>query len=173
MAPLHALRNCRMSAIVLPDTSVYLNILDIPGKNQDRTTILDEFNNKINHNDYFLLPMATIWETGNQIADLANGTLRYHYGEKLVKDVSMALNGDSPYRPTHFPSREEFFLWLGDFPDYVQRNKSDKKIREGVSLSDFSIIKEWEVTRKRHNMSQVLIWSLDSDLAGYNSGIRL
>ena len=57
-----------MSAIVLLDTSVYLNILDVPGWNQERDTILDEFEIRVGDDDIFLLPMATIWETGNHIA---------------------------------------------------------------------------------------------------------
>lgn len=161
-----------MSALVLLDTSVYLNVLDVPNYNQDRNDILDEFEIRFKDNNLFFLPMATIWETGNHIADLASGAIRYQYGKKLVEDVTKAIRGDVPYRPTHFPTREEFLVWLSEFPVHVQRNKSDKKIREGVSLSDLSIIKEWEATRDRHNMSRVLIWSLDSDLAGYDTGVR-
>jgi hypothetical protein len=161
-----------MSALVLLDTSVYLNILDVPSFNQDREVILDEFEIRFQDQDLFFLPMATIWETGNHIADLANGSIRYQYGKKLLEDITKAINGEVPYRATHFPSREEFLAWLAEFPEYVQRNKNDKKIREGVSLSDLSIIKEWEATRDRHPMSHVLIWSLDSDLAGYDTGVR-
>jgi hypothetical protein len=64
-----------VSAIVLLDTSVYLNILDVPGYNQDREEILDEFLHRIEDNDLFFLPMATIWETGNHISTLPNGRL--------------------------------------------------------------------------------------------------
>lgn len=161
-----------MSDIVLIDTSVYLNILDVPGFNQDREDIFNQFQNRIGHNDYFLLPMATIWETGDHIADLSSGGLRYQLGIKLVGDVSDAFEGNAPYRPTFFPSREEFFEWLKDFPDYVKHSKSEKKQREGISLSDLSIIKEWESTRAKHNMTRVLIWSLDSDLCNYDTGKR-
>ena len=161
-----------MSAIVLLDTSVYLNILDVTGNNQDRDAVLAEFEIRILDGDYFFLPMAAIWETGNHIADLENGDVRYAFGNKLVDDVTKAINGDTPYRPTHFPSREEFLAWLAEFPDRVKINKSDKKIREGMSLSDLSILKEWETTRARHNMSRVLIWSLDSDLMGYDTGAK-
>lgn len=48
-----------MSDIVLLDTSVYLNVLDVPGFNQDRDEILDEFAVRVESGDYFLLPMAT------------------------------------------------------------------------------------------------------------------
>jgi len=157
-----------MSSIVLLDTSVYLNVLDVPVWNQDRVEILNEFASRIANGDYFLLPMATIWETGNHIADLNSGGLRRKYAEVLRDDVQNAVQGVTPYSATHFPSREEFLSWLVDFPTYAQMNKSHKKVREGVSLADMSIIKEWERECGRHSMSRVLIWSLDSDLSGYD-----
>ena len=159
-----------MGDIVMLDTSVYLNILDVPAFNQDREDILAEFSLRIENDDHFLLPMASIWESGNHIADLPDGNLRRRFAEKLVGDVCDALNGASPYQPTYFPDREVFMVWLTDFPDYAHRCKSHKKTREGVSLSDLSIIKEWEQTRQRHSMSRVLIWSLDCDLSGYDTG---
>lgn len=158
-----------MSDIVLLDTSVYLNVLDVPGFNQDRNDILRAFADRVRRGDYFLLPMATIWEAGNHIADLPDGGRRYQYAQKLVNDVRGAIQGDAPYRATHFPDREEFLAWLSEFPQYAQRTKSNRQTREGVSLSDLSIIKEWEQTRARHSMSRVLIWSLDGDLSSYDS----
>ena len=158
-----------MSAIVLLDTSVYLNVLDVEGWNQNRDAVLAEFRTRVEARDYFLLPMATIWETGNHIAHLFDGGRRRHYAQKLVDDIRRAVNGETPYRATHFPDREEFLIWLNDFPDYAQRRKSPSKPGEGVSLADLSIIKEWEQTRVRHSMSQVLFWSLNSDLSGYNA----
>lgn len=157
-----------MSAIVLLDTSVYLNVLDVPGFNQDKDAILEEFGDCIQQNDHFLLPMATVWETGNHIADLGDGQTRRRYAEKLVEDITRAFNGTVPYRATHFPERDEFLIWLNGFPDMAMRNKSEKKLREGVSLADLSIIKEWERNCALHSMSRVRIWSLDSDLAGYD-----
>ncbi len=65
----------------------------------------------------------------------------------------------------------EFIGRLREFPDYAKRNKSAEKTSEGVSLADLSIIKEWQRTCTLHPMSQVLIWSLDSDLSGYNQSL--
>ena len=161
-----------MGDIVLLDTSVYTNILNVPGRNGEREDIFAEFALRIENGDNFLLPMASIWETGNHISRLADGNLRRQYAKILVENVRNALDGKAPFRPTYFPTRELFMEWLIEFPDYVQRNKSETKTSEGVSLSDFSIIKEWEQTRDRHSMSRVLIWSLDSDLSGYDAGAR-
>lgn len=157
-----------MSAIVLIDTSVYLNVLDVPGFNQDRKEILREFQSRIQDNDHFLLPLAVVWETGNHVAHLANGQMRRTYAQKLVDDVKKAFNEETPYRATHFPSRKEFADWLSDFPPAAMRNKSRQKPNEGTSLADLSIIKEWKRNCDLHPMSRVRIWSLDSDLAGYD-----
>jgi hypothetical protein len=158
-----------VSCIVLLDTSVYLNVLDVPGFSQDRNLVLDGFDMRLIEGDHFLLPMAAIWETGNHSAHLANGGLRYQFGVKLVEDVGKAIAGEAPYRPTHFPDREEFLVWLADFPSHAQRNKSATKTGEGISLADLSLIKEWERTKRLNSMSQVRIWSLDSDLACYDA----
>jgi hypothetical protein len=157
-----------MSAIVLLDTTVYLNVLDVPTLNQDRDSILAEFAACIAQSDHFLLPLAAVWETGNHIADLSDGRTRRSYAQRLVDDVERAFKGEVPYRATHFPEREEFLSWLGAFPDMAMRSKSVRKRREGVSLADLSIIKEWERTCALHPMSRVRIWSLDGDLGGYD-----
>jgi hypothetical protein len=157
-----------MSDIVLLDTSVYLNVLDVPSCNQDRVAILREFECSIDQGDYFLLPLAVVWETGNHIADLGDGRTRRTFAQKLVADVARAFKGDVPYRATHFPERDEFLRWLSDFPDMTMRNKTEWKLREGTSLADLSIIKEWERSCVLHPMSRVRVWSLDSDLAGYD-----
>ncbi len=148
-----------MSAIVLLDTSVYLNVLDVPGFNQDRSAVLDAFQSAIEAGDHFLLPLATVWETGNHIARLGDGQTRRQYGQKMLDDVTKAFQGDTPYRATHFPDRDEFLRWLADFPDAVMGCKS---------LADLSIIKEWERNCALNRMSRVRIWSLDADLAAYD-----
>lgn len=157
-----------MSSIILLDTSVYLNVLNVPGFNQNWADVLAEFGKSIQAGDYFLLPLAAVWETGNHIAHLDDGQTRRRYATLLIEDVAKAFTGDVPYRATHFPEREDFLCWLQDFPNMVMRSKSEKKQREGVSLADLSIIKEWEHNCHRHPMSRVRVWSLDGDLAGYD-----
>lgn len=52
-----------MSEIVVIDTSVFLNVLDVPGFNQDRDSVLRELERLINRNATLLLPMAAVVET--------------------------------------------------------------------------------------------------------------
>lgn len=160
-----------MREIILLDTSVYLNLLDIPGRNQQREQIMEIFAEYIERGHHFLLPMATIWETGNHISRLANGDLRYQFALRLSQDVQGALEGIAPYRPTYFPNEQVFGQWVSEFPEFSKLNKSPQKKSEGVSLSDLSIIKEWEHARRLNRHRRVRVWSLDSDLAGYDTGL--
>lgn len=156
-----------MSEIVLLDTTVYLNVLNVPGWNQQRESIWQEFEKRINRGDTFLLPMASIWETGNHIARLPDGGRRRQFAQDFVNELSSAFSGDAPYSATHFPDKSELLEWISDFPEYAMRNKSENKLREGISLADMAIIKEYDRTCKLNPRRTVSIWSLDSDLKSY------
>jgi hypothetical protein len=148
-----------MSAIVLLDTSVYLNVLDVPGFSQNRTDVLNEFERAVIAHDRFLLPLASVWEAGKHIAQLSDGRLRRAWAEKLTADVKAAFVGNTPYSATHFPKREEFEDWLTLFPGSAA---------QGKSLADHSLIQEWKRNCDINPLRRVRIWSLDSDLACYD-----
>ena len=57
-----------MSDIVIVDTSVLLNVLDVPAFNQDRAEVFERFGELLDADANFLLPMAAIFETGDHIA---------------------------------------------------------------------------------------------------------
>ena len=159
-----------MSEIVLIDTTVYLNILDVPGRNQNRESVKNSFDTMIAKKAaWFLLPIATILETGNHISRLSDGNQRREYAEKMVEDVCKALKGDlkgnPPYIATPMPESRKLIEWLNQFPDHAMRSKKDKN--EGGSLSDFTIKKEWEKTCADpfNRNRRVWIWALDSDLS--------
>ena len=158
-----------MTGIVLLDTSIYLNVLDVPRRNQKRDAVRSKFVALIEAEAHFLLPVATIWETGNHIARCASGGMRREVAQRFLANVTKALEGGTPYKPTHFPDRGPFLDWLREFPEYAMRQKSEKKRGEGVSLSDLSIIKEWERAGQRHPARRVWIWSLDADLRAYDT----
>ena len=85
-----------MPDIVILDTTVLLNVLDVPGFNQNRCEIFSEFRECTDKEDKFLVPFAAIFETGNKIAQLANGGLRRQHAEKLKAVIGSSLEGESP-----------------------------------------------------------------------------
>lgn len=65
-----------MPDVVIVDTTVLLNVLDIPQRNQNRSAVLAEFGALVDGSASILLPMAVVFETGNHIARLSNGRQR-------------------------------------------------------------------------------------------------
>lgn len=67
------------------DTSVFLNILNVPGRNEKHREIMQELKDLLGHKNanVLILPFATIIETGNHIAHCDNGSQRRRAAEKF------------------------------------------------------------------------------------------
>ena len=147
-----------MGEIVIVDTSILLNILDVPGFNQDREVVLGQFEQCIDRDATLLVPLGVVLEAGNHIAQLG-GNKRRHHAKKFRDQMGKALAGEAPWNLVPLPDHTQLNGWLNDFPDSVTRK---------IGLVDLSIIKEWEAARQRHSLSRVRIWSLDDHLKGYD-----
>ncbi|MCB0141885.1 MAG: hypothetical protein KDE50_18420 [Caldilineaceae bacterium] len=148
-----------MSSICIIDTSVFCNILKVPKKSQWHEKTIAQFR-RYNDDSYtFLLPMATIYETGNHIAQNGDGQVRRKTAELFVQQVTQAFQGQAPWTPTPFDSSAEFSIWLSQFPDQAMR---------GSGLGDLSIIKVFERQCELHPHRRIFIWSYDSHLRAYN-----
>lgn len=145
--------------IWLIDTSIFLNVLDVPNFNQDRTSVLNSFKEYIENDDTFLLPYTTIVETGNHIAQL-NGNHKFDFAQKFTNQVKSALNQEIPWKPLEFPTAQHLESWIDDFPNYAG---------QGIGFADYSLIKEWESQKEMYPAYSVRIWSLDTHLQGYES----
>lgn len=159
-----------MSSICLMDTSVFLNILSVPSRNQDRVLVLRDFETYAEAGCTFILPMAVILETGNHIAQNGDGTTRRKTAERFVLEVKNAFTGIAPWRLSQFPNTADILLWIDRFPDLAGKNKAPDKL-EGTSFGDLSIIDEFDRQCKIFPMSEVFIWSLDLDLKNYHQTI--
>lgn len=153
-------RRLTIIVIILVDTSVFLNVLNLPGYNQNRERVLKELGSfappAANH---LFLPLATVIETGNHVIRLADGRNRRRFAATFVAEVKAALSGKAPWQLTAFPAAQDIGGWLDKFPDLAMR---------GVSFGDLSIIQDWHKQCGLHPRQRVLIWSLDGHLEGYD-----
>jgi hypothetical protein len=85
-----------MSSICLIDTSIFLELLDVPNFNQDRASVLEDFQTYVQANCTFLLTMATILETGNHIAQNGDGRVRRKTAIRFVKTIKDSFAGKDP-----------------------------------------------------------------------------
>ena len=157
-----------MSSVCLIDTSIFLNLLNVPNRNQERRHVVQDYIEYAQNECTFILPMATVLETGNHIAQNGDGGTRREAAQRFCDVVLGAFNGTAPYRPMDFPSAHEIASWLSEFPNEAGKNKSATKRGEGTSFGDFSIIKDFEKCRAKFAMSEIFICSLDDDLKQYH-----
>lgn len=135
-----------------------MNLLDVPGRNQNRGAVLERFEELVDTGANLLLPLAAVFEAGNHVARLPDGRRRRH-AEEFAARVREALDGQAPWTVSPWPETGELAGWLDDFPERAMR---------GVGMGDFSVVKAWEGACARHSASRVSIWSLDQHLAGYD-----
>jgi hypothetical protein len=160
-----------MSSVCLIDTSIFLNFLNVPNCSQEREKVLEDFRTYVELQCIFLLPMATIVETGNHIAQNGDGNLRRKTALRFVEAVKAAFRGEAPWQPCQFPQTNEILLWIDRFPDLAGKNKAPDK-QEGTSFGDLSIIQEFHQACNRFPMTEVFIWSLDGDLQSYHQSAK-
>lgn len=148
-----------MSSIVLVDTSILLNVLDVEGRNERRDEVIDELAVRIQDGDHLFIPLAAIVETGNHIAHVSNGAARRSAAQRFVLAVQGALNSEAPWKPLQFPEHTALAAWLQAFPDSASRQ---------IGIGDVSIQHEWAQLCTKFPMSRVLIWSVDAHLQGHD-----
>ena len=147
-------------SIALIDTSVFCNVIPVPGRDQARTAVLVQFERLITARTTLLLPMAAVLETGNHIAHMREGGhLRRTAARNFCKLVSDAIDGIAPWVPTPFWEVEILQEWLREFPGHAL---------QGRGMGDLSIVKEWERECSIHRERRVFIWSLDAHLSSYD-----
>ena len=147
-----------MSGIVLVDTSILLNVLDVEGRNQHRNAVLDQLGVLIEAQNHLFIPLAAIVETGNHIAHISNGGARRSAAQRFVQAARDALENVAPWKPLNFPNHADLGAWLQAFPESATRQ---------VGMGDVSIQHEWKQLCAKFPMSSVSIWSMDVDLQGF------
>ncbi|HYW07448.1 MAG TPA: hypothetical protein VE913_10850 [Longimicrobium sp.] len=153
-----------MSCVRIIDTSVLCNLLHVPNMDQNAEIATEEFGEAQDNHDVFLLPVAVIYETGNHIAHVGNGSQRRVLADAFVDLLRQAFAGDLPFTPTPVPNNEEMLAWIDEFPDWAMRE---------MGFVDLSIRKVWESQCELNLSRRVMIWSYDTHLQGYDRPPRV
>lgn len=149
-----------MSSVCIIDTTIFLEILRVPGKSTCHVEIVAELRKKVEASETILLPMTTIIETGNHIAQNGDGRQRRAAASQFVKNVRNAIEGNAPFSPMNFLESDKLLKWIDAFPDEAMQE---------IGLGDFLIIREWEESKRKFKSRRVYIWSKDQHLQGCDS----
>lgn len=149
-----------MKEVCIIDTSVFCNILGIPKRSQQYQQAIIEFEEGIKNGVAFLLPMTTVYETGNHIAQVPDGRRRRKLAQNFVNFIDQAFTGKRPWTITPTPDLHKIRDWLHEFPQNAMQERG---------FGDLAIIKIWQEQCQLNQGRRVYIWSYDhKDLSGYD-----
>ena len=144
------------------DTSILLNLLNVPHRNQDRPTVWKEFQELAGDPvNVLILPFAALIETGNHIAHIDDGTLRRQCAKTFAQCLEKTLDGKAPWAFYGQQFEKEDLRRLGEqFPDAATRE---------IGFGDLSILRAYETYKARTPaIRRIRIWTTDHHLRGYD-----
>lgn len=148
------------------DTSILLNLLDVPGKNQERDAVLVEFTERRALVE-FVLPVTAVVETGNHIAQLPDGWQRRSCAERFVAFLQQIVDGATPWVLHEFEWDERF---LRDLMSGASTSMSLVSHAEAkVGCGDLCILAERDRFKLRTASGlRVDIWTKDQGLLAWS-----
>ena len=136
------------------DTCVLTNLLNIPGFNQNYAEVKRQYDEKVANKDTFVLPIATLVETGNHIAQC--GGDKYRIAEKFKDLVLGAMCGENSFTVTPEITLKQIEEIMVNFPN---------EAIQGHGFGDISILQQFEdYWEKKQPIGRMCIWSLDHHL---------
>ena len=112
--------------------------------------------------DKFILPLATIIETGNHIAHINEGNMRRDCAERLSITIKKVLSDTLPlaYNKGEI-SDDDLWKIVEVFPHYAQQ--------QNMGLGDLFILTEYLRYKNKHKRHfRVKLWSLDEHLCAFD-----
>lgn len=154
-----------MKAVCIIDTSVLVEILEIPNKSSRKgaDAIGKKFKEKVDDSERFLLPITTVIETGNHIGQIGDGDLRRKTAQGFKEFLQSTLAGETPFLTGFDFDLEEFMKnVVGSFVD---------RATVGIGIGDCMIIEEYVRQCEIHKKTgrRVYIWSLDKHLQAHDT----
>jgi hypothetical protein len=147
------------------DTSVLAEILRIPGKSQRPEEIVAQLTERAAAGVRFILPTATIIETGNHVFQVKDGGARRACAGRFVELLRLTARGSAPWSFHRRTWSEELLELLCDGGstglDLVEHATSRQ-----LGTGDLSIVTERDLFAEQNRGSglTVRIWTLEACL---------
>ncbi|MDO5285292.1 MAG: hypothetical protein Q4G45_00490 [Actinomycetia bacterium] len=151
-------------AIWFIDTSVLTNLLPVPGRDQDSAAVRDLLQDRTDRGDRFILPITSVIETGNFVAQIPDGHVRRSTAQRFEHLLRLVANGKSPWIFHDVPWNAQFLQRLLDGAG-TEISYLNHAIAE-VGMGDLCILTERDHYHRRTRV-RAKIWTLDHELAAH------
>ncbi len=148
-----------MSTVHFVDTSVLVELLNVPGMNQRYEQAKSEYERLAANQDTFVLPIAVLVETGNHIGQISDGSKRYEISDKFSQIVKKAIYSEDHWNAVPELPASVLEHMMDGFCDWTKHSSG---------FGDMSIVQQFEeYWQKRQPIGKMRIWSFDTHLSAY------
>jgi hypothetical protein len=147
------------------DTTVLVEVLKVPGKNQRHAEITAELRKRVT-SESMILPTAAIIETGNHIAQVDDGGLRRTLAAGLARLLQATTTESAPW--TLNGARWDADLLAAICGGARGCPPLPDMAAQRIGVGDVSILAEAEAYERRVANVSVSIWTLDAGLSAYS-----
>ena len=144
------------------DTSIMCNLLEIPDKCADKERVKKEWKEVLERKETLIMPLATIIETGNHIAHIAdgNGDARYTIAKKFKQFLEKTAESKAPWTLYGNALEQKEIKYLAD--------NLEKFLPAKIGIGDMTIVYAYEkYLAEEPAIGTIMIWSTDGHLSSY------
>lgn len=144
------------------DTSVFVEILDVPFMNDHRAEVLAEMESRLKARVRFILPTATVVETGNHVFQIKDGTARRRCAEMFMGMLRKTAQGQAPW-VLHERTWDGPFLAALCDGGSTGMDLTEHALSQQLGTGDLSIVAERDLYASR-TRAEVRIWTLEATM---------
>jgi len=158
-----------MRRVELVDTSILVEILNVPGKNANRRRVVAQLGEKDRDASVSLmLPTAAVIETGNHIHHVPDGHARRGCAQNFARILALTIAGDAPWTLLNArwdaPLLDAIRSGAGTGMDLVEH-----ATKQCLSCGDLSVVAERDEYRRRVSKGiKVVIWTVDEKMGAWS-----
>lgn len=152
----------RLPVVDFLDTSVFVEILDVPYMNDHRADVLAEMDLRLGAGVRFVLPTATIVETGNHVFQVKDGTPRRRCAETFMSLLRKTARGEAPW-VLHERTWDGAFVTSLCDGGTTGLHLAEHAARCQLGTGDLSIVAERDLYASKVQ-AEVRIWTLEATM---------
>lgn len=151
-----------MPHVLFVDTSVLLNLLAVPGFDQDRANMAVQLSEFVEAASVLILPTAAIIETGNHITHVSDGGERRAAIERFAAVLEKTISRTAPWELNSVEWSDGYLRMILDGSGTGMTMA--EQVVNGLGVGDLTILAEAKQYRNRTQIPDVRVWSLDRQL---------
>ncbi|MEC4018373.1 hypothetical protein [Streptomyces sp. H27-D2] len=157
----------KQPALALPvvdflDTCVLVEVLNVPFMNERRDAVVAEMERRKQEGVKFVLPTATVIETGNHVFQVKDGRARRKCADAYTHLLRATAEGRAPWR-LHERTWDAALLNALCEGGVTGMSLTEHAVRKQLGTGDLSIVAERDMYAERVQ-AKVRIWTLEATM---------